>query len=71
MPNHAIAAIATGLPSAFDVPLSPSMRARIEEAIELLIAVLDRDDGDCDIEQDDPAELNGDESDINECWTVN
>lgn len=36
--------------------LTPAHRARIEDHVEALIALLDADDGDPDLEDDDPAE---------------
>lgn len=43
--------------SAFVVPiaLSPEERAAIEAEVDRLIAILDAVDGDCDLEDDDPA----------------
>lgn len=35
--------------------ITPAHRGRIEDQIEALIALLDRDDGDPDLEDDDPA----------------
>lgn len=50
--------LAVELP-AEDVPLSPHLRRKIEDAIEALIGVLDAFDGDADLEED-PSELEDD-----------
>ncbi|MCW2316769.1 hypothetical protein SAMN06265338_1307 [Rhodoblastus acidophilus] len=51
-------------PDAFTqiVEFTPAMRARITDAIEALILLLDEIDGDADLEAD-PDESNGDEGD--------
>ena len=41
-------------------PVSPSLRAKIENAVERLLAVLDHLDGDPDLEDDAPLEDGGD-----------
>ena len=42
------------------VRFTPSMRRLIADAIEAMIILLDEIDGDADLEDDDPAEENGD-----------